>query len=279
MNIIRRKLSLLHLFGFIFLFLLAVIIIMPFLFLLVTSVKTMGQFYQTDFEQVWFPWPLHFENYLKALTQIELPLYMLNSLMLCSIQTALCVVSSSFVAYGFARFRFWGRDVLFILVLSVMMLPAQVTSIPLLLLYRSIRWTQTFLPLIIPYFFGSAWHIFLIRQFMLTIPTEMEEAAVIDGCNTFQIWYKVIIPQSVPALFVSGLFQFLYSWRDLLAPLMFIQNKKLYPLSVGLLYFESPTEPQATVQMAAAVIALVPTIIFFAIGRRYLEAGIQLELK
>jgi ABC-type glycerol-3-phosphate transport system permease component len=262
-------------FGFAFLFIFSAILIIPFLYLFVSSVKTMGQFYETDFVKIWFPWPLHFENYEKAWTWVPLGKYLLNSVVLSSSQTILCVASSSFVAFGFARFRFPGREVLFILVLSTMMLPSQVTQIPLFIFYAKIGLLNYF-PLIIPYLCGSAWHIFLIRQFMMTIPVEMEEAALMDGCSTFRIYWNIILPQSIPVLFVSGLFQFLYSWKDFLAPLIYIKNKNLYPLTVGLLFFESPTEVQYTIQLAAVVISLVPTVIFFIIGRRYLIQGIQI---
>jgi multiple sugar transport system permease protein len=195
-------------------------------------------------------------------------------------KTIFVVFSSATIAYGFSRFKFPGRDVLFLIVLGTMILPQQVTNIPLFLFFRTIKWTNSYRPLIIPCLFGSAWHIFLIRQFMLAIPKEMEEAARIDGCNSFTTFIYVIIPQSVPVLIVSGLFQFLYSWKDLLGPLIYLSDSELYTLPVGLLYFESPTEVQYTVQLAAVVIALIPTVLFFVIGKRYFERGINIaELK
>ncbi|MBN1698757.1 MAG: carbohydrate ABC transporter permease [Spirochaetales bacterium] len=279
-SLFKRKNLLVGIFGFFFMFVIAVILVIPFIYLAVTSLKDMAQYYSTDFVKVWFPRPLHWENYIEAFTQVDLLRYIFNSIALGGIQTILVVFSSATIAYGFARFKFPGRDILFLIVLGTMMLPAQVTNIPLFLFFRTIKWTNSFLPLIVPCMFGSAWHIFLIRQFMLSIPKEMEEAAMMDGCNSFKTFTKIILPQSMPALIVSGLFQFLYSWKDLLGPLIYLSDNKLYTLPVGLLYFESPTDVKYTVQLAAVVVALLPTVIFFIVGKRYFESGINIaELK
>ncbi|MBN2535056.1 MAG: carbohydrate ABC transporter permease [Spirochaetales bacterium] len=279
-KLFKRKGLFIKIYGFSFMLLIAIILIIPFVYLLVTSLKDMAQYFSTDFQDVWFPSPLHWENYVNAFTKVDLIRYIINSLMLGCIQTAFIVFSSATVAYGFSRFKFPGRDILFLIVLGTMILPAQVTNIPLFIFFRAIKWTNSYRPLLIPCLFGSAWHIFLIRQFMLSIPKEMEEAACIDGCNSFKTFIYIILPQSIPALVVSGLFQFLYSWKDLLGPLIYLADNKLYTLPVGLLYFESPTEVQYTVQLAAVVIALIPTVLFFIIGKRYFERGINIaELK
>jgi multiple sugar transport system permease protein len=272
----RKKKVAIKLFGFSFLLIISVILMLPFFYLFASSLKNMGQFYSTDLIEVWFPWPLHFENYMHAVTKVDLFRYIINSVVLGCIQVIFCVFSSSFIAYGFARFEFPGRNVLFILVLATMMLPVQVTNIPLFIFYRGIKWTNTFLPLTIPHLFGSAWHIFLMRQFMITIPKELDEAAVIDGCNSWQIYRRIILPQCVPVLFVSALFHFLYSWKDLLMPLIYLSNSKLYTLPVGLLFFESPTDFNYTMQLAAVVIALIPTVLFYIVGKRYFERGINI---
>jgi multiple sugar transport system permease protein len=267
-------------FGFLFLFMYAVIVITPFYYLVASSLKDMGQYYKIGSREVWFPWPLHFENYAKATVQIPLMLYMVNNIILSLARTILSIASSALIAYGFARFAFKGRSVLFVLVLATMMLPTQVTNIPLFLFFNAIKWTKTFLPLIVPNLFGSAWNVFLIRQFMLSIPKEMDEAAEIDGCGTFRLFYKVILPQSVPAVIVAFVFTFMWCWKDLWGPLIFISNKFFYTLPLGLLFFESPTDFQYTVQLAAVVIALVPTIVFYVFGNRYMEQGINIaEIK
>lgn len=254
----------------------AVIIIIPFFWLVVSSLKDMGQYYSTDLKTVWFPYPLHFENFYHAITMVPLLKFIRNSFMLASMQTMLSVFSSALVAYGLSRFEFKGRDVLFLIIVATMMLPLQVTQIPLFLFFSKIGWVNSFKPLVVPSLFGASWNIFLIRQFMLTLPKELDEAALIDGCNSFAIFTKIILPQSTPALFVAGLFTFLWSWKDLWGPLIYLSNKEFYTLPLGLLFFESPTNVQYTVQLAAIVIALIPTIIIYMFGHRYLEKGINI---
>ncbi len=262
--------------GFIIVFVYCFVILVPFYYVLVSSLKNMGQYYSTDMKEVWFPSQLHFENYTGALTKIPLLLYTFNSIVLAVLRTVLSVASSAFIAYGFARFDFKGKDFLFILVLAMMMLPSQVTNIPLFLLFKSIKWTNTFLPLIVPNIFGSSYIIFLLRQFMITIPKEMDEAAAMDGCGTFKAFYKIILPQCIPAIIVGALFNFMWCWKDLWGPLIFINKSIFYPLPLGLMFFESPTDFQYTMQLAAVVLALIPTVVFYIFGQKYLERGINI---
>lgn len=259
-----------------FLILFVIFLFAPFLYLFVSSLKNMGQFYNTDLRTVWFPWPLHWKNYYQAVTQIDLFLYIRNSVILAVLQTALTLVSSTLVAYGFARFNFKGNNIVFAIVLATMMLPTQVTNIPMFMFYKNLGWLNSFLPLLIPHMFGNAYYIFLLRQFMITLPKELDEAASIDGCNSLSILTKVITPQCIPVFVVVSLFTFLGSWKDFWNPLIYLANAKLYTLPIGLLFFESPTNFEYTVQLAAVVIALVPTVIFYILGQRYLDRGINI---
>lgn len=278
--IIQLKTKIGKILQYLFLITFAVFIFTPFLYLFISSLKNMGQFYNTDLKMVWTPWPLHWDNYYKAVTQIDLLLYLRNSLFLSLAQMTLILASSIFVAYGFARFNFKGRDFVFMIVLATMMLPTQVTNIPLFMFFKQLGWLNSYLPLLIPQMFGNAYYIFLLRQFMITLPKELDEAAVIDGCNSFSILTKVVIPQCIPVIVVVSLFTFLASWKDLWNPLIYLSNSQLYTLPIGLLFFESPTNFEYTVQLAAVVIALVPTIIFYILGQRYLDRGINIaELK
>lgn len=266
--------------GFLLLFSFAFIIMIPFFYLFVTSLKDMGQYNATKLKTVWFPSPLHPQNYVDAVTKVPIFRYMMNSVLLASIQVSSSVLSSALVAFGFARFNFKGKNAIFMVVLASMMLPQQVTFIPMFIFYKAIEFNKGWLPLIIPGFFGSAFSIFLIRSFMISIPKEMDEAAHMDGCGPLRIFWSVILPQTVPALIVSGLFAFLYSWKDLLGPLIYIRDGSWYTLPIGILYFESPTDFNFVVQLAAVVLALIPTIIIYIIGHRYLEKGINIsELK
>ncbi|MCL6589808.1 MAG: carbohydrate ABC transporter permease [Firmicutes bacterium] len=265
-----------HTLQHIFLIAFAIVIFAPFFYLFASSLKNMGQFFETDLRVVWFPWPLHWENYVKAVTQINLFLYIRNSVILAVLQTSLTLLSSVFIAYGFARFDFKGNNLMFTILLATMMLPTQVTNIPLFLFYRKLGWMNTFLPLLIPYLFGNAYFIFLLRQFMITLPKELDEAAFIDGCNSFSILTKVIVPQCIPVMVVVALFAFLGSWKDFWNPLIYLSNARLYTLPIGLLFFESPTNFEYTTQLAAVVIALIPTAIFYILGQKYLDRGINI---
>jgi multiple sugar transport system permease protein len=276
----KKKIPLIRILVHAFLIVWGLIIITPFVYLFISSLKNMGQFYATDMKSVWLPWPLHWENYVSAFTKINLPRYMWNSLWLSTAQMLLTLVSSTFVAYGFARFNFKGRNFLLTIVIATMMLPVQVTNIPLFIFFNKIGWLNSYYPLLIPLLFGGAWNIFLIRQFMITLPMELDEAATIDGCNTFGVLTKVIVPQCIPVLIVVSLFAFLWSWKDLWGPLIYLSDSKLYTLTVGLLFFVSPTDWAYTMQLAAVVIALVPTFVFYLMGQRYLDRGINIaELK
>ncbi|MGQ9779856.1 MAG: carbohydrate ABC transporter permease, partial [Bacillota bacterium] len=257
-----------------------ILILVPFLWLFVSSLKDMGQYYTTDLKTTWFPWPLHFENYPKALQMVPLHLYLFNSIWLATAQTLLSVFSSALVAYGLSRFDFKGQGFILTVLIASMLLPTQVTQIPLFIFYSKIGFVNSFKPLLIPHLFGGAWNIFLIRQFMVTLPKELDEAAMADGATTLDVFFRVILPQSKPALVVTGLFTFLWSWKDAWGPLIYLNSENLYTLPIGLLYFQSPTQAEITVQLAAIVIALIPTVIFYFLGQGYLERGVAIaELK
>lgn len=253
----------------------SVIIILPFYYLLASSMKTLGQYAQTDFQMMWFPWPLHPENYLEALSKYKLGVYIGNSFWLGLVQTGLQVFTSCVVAYGFSRFRFPGRDVLFVVLLATMMLPTEVTQIPLYQLFKALDWTNSFLPLIVPRAFGDAWSIFLLRQMLLSLPREIDEAAWIDGAGTWKTFLRITLPQIQPAVIVAALFGFLGSWKDLFGPLIYLSDSNFYTLPLGLLFFQSPTDTQYTEQLAAVAIALVPTVVLYLLGNRYFERGIN----
>lgn len=257
-----------------------VLILIPFVWLILSSLKDMGQYYSTTMRETWLPWPLHFENYPKALEMVPLFLYLFNSIWLATAQMLLTVFSSALVGYGLSRFDFKGQGLILMVLVGSMLLPTQVTQIPLFIFYAKIGFVNSYKPLLIPLLFGGAWNIFLIRQFMVTLPKELDEAAMADGATTLGVFFKVILPQSKPVLVVAGLFSFLGSWKDAWGPLIYLNSEKLYTLPIGLLYFQSPTQAQVTVQLAAIVIALIPTLIFYFLGQRYLERGVAIaELK
>ncbi|MCD6386372.1 carbohydrate ABC transporter permease, partial [Candidatus Sumerlaeota bacterium] len=187
------------------------------------------------------------------------------------------LISSSLVGYGFSRIRWRGRNTLFIFVLSTMMIPFPVTMIPLYAVFRRLHWIGTFMPLWVPTFFGNAFSIFLLRQFFLTIPKELSEAAVVDGCGELRIFSQIILPLARPAFLVVALFQFMYAWNDFLGPLIYLTSQDKFTLSLGLQFFQSQHGgTQWNLLMAAATMMLVPVIILFLFTQRYFIEGISL---
>src|SRR5699024_9580034 len=184
------------------------------------------------------------------------------------------VVSNSLIAYGFARIDWKYRDGVFIIVLATLMLPFQVIMVPLFLLFKEIGWTGTFLPLIVPHFFGNPFFIFLLRQFFKGIPNELSESARIDGANEFMIFLRIILPLSKPILATVLIFQFIEAWRDFLGPLIFLSDNKLYTLSLGVQQIMSDNDPRWALLMAVGVAMTLPIIIIFFFMQRYFIEGI-----
>lgn len=197
-----------------------------------------------------------------------------NSLFISLMAVLGQILSSSLVAYAFARLRFKGREVLFVLLLATMMIPGQVTLIPLFSIYKTLGWIDTFLPLIVPHFTAGAFNVFLLRQYMLTIPRELDESAAIDGAGPLRIFWSVILPNCVPVLIVIGLFTFVATWQDLLGPLIYLDNPDYRTVTLGLEYFRSPYVDNRHLLMTGAVLAMLPVAILFLFFQRYIIAGI-----
>lgn len=223
-----------------------------------------------------FPRPPVWSNYREVFRRLDFALFFRNSFFICILATVGQLISSSLVAFGFARVRFAGRDVLFLLVLATMMIPYQVTMIPLFLLFREIGWVDSFLPLVVPQFFGAAFNIFLLRQFFRTLPYELDEAAVMDGCSRFGVYWRIMLPLSKPALVVVAIFTFLWHWRDLMGPLIYLDSLSKRTVALGIAYFRTPYETGMHLIMAAAIAALVPVVVLFFIGQKYILEGITL---
>ncbi|WP_420456028.1 carbohydrate ABC transporter permease [Rubrivirga sp.] len=184
------------------------------------------------------------------------------------------ILSSSLVAYAFARLRFKGREVLFVLLLATMMIPGQVTLIPLFSIYKTLGWIDTFLPLIVPHFTAGAFNVFLLRQYMLTIPRELDESAAMDGAGPIRTFWSVILPNCVPVLIVIGLFTFVATWQDLLGPLIYLDNPEYRTVTLGLEYFRSPYVDNRHLLMTGAVLAMLPVAVLFLFFQRYIISGI-----
>jgi ABC-type glycerol-3-phosphate transport system permease component len=253
----------------------SVVMLIPFVWLLSTSLKIRGT--EFTFPPVWIPRPPVWKNYYTAFFDSGLPFprFLLNTAIITGASMVGTLFSASLAGFGFARMRFPGRDKLFILVLSTLMLPEIVTQIPSYLLFRLFGWIDTFLPLIVPTFLGgSAFNIFLFRQFFMSIPYELDEAARIDGAGTLQIYLRVILPLSRPVLSTVAIFTFLGSWNSFMGPLIYLNSLENMTLAVGLRAFQGLRGTEWNLMMAAAAIMMVPVLIVFFVAQRYFIQGI-----
>jgi len=252
------------LFGLIFL--------LPFVWMLSTSVKPNDQVFV--YPPQWIPHPILWDNYVDALTEVPFLNYFRNTLFISGMTIVGNLLSCSLVAYGFSRVRWIGRDAVFLIVLATMMLPTATTLVPLYVIFRKLGWMGTFNPLVVPPFFGTAFFIFLLRQFFMTIPMDLSDAARIDGENEFGIFWRIILPLSKPALATVALFSFLWSWSDFFGPLIFLTNEHLYTISLGLVQFQSRYDTAWGQVMAASTVFTLPVLILFFVSQRQFVEGI-----
>lgn len=260
-----------HLFSYIILAAGAVIMLLPFLWMISSSLKNLEESMEIPIR--WIPNVFRFSNYAEVFVVIPMARFILNTLFISLSTTALALLFCTMAAYAFARLNFIGKNVLFYLFLSALMIPQQVTMIPNFLMMKYFGWINTYYALIIPSIF-TAFGIFMMRQFFLTIPKELEEAARIDGCSRFRIYWNIMLPLSKPALVTLGIFNFLSEWNSFLWPLLVIDNVNLQPIQVGLKTFEGEFGTQWHLLMAGALIAELPIIIFYLFCQRYIIAGI-----
>lgn len=252
----------------------ALIVLFPLAWMVSTSLKTKAEV--PKFPPVWIPAIPQWNNYVEALTgQNNFAVYFKNT-MIYAIGAMLGeLISSSLVAYGFARLRAPGKNALFVLVLATMMLPGWVTLIPQYVMFSRIGWIDTFFPLIVPKFFGSAYLIFMLRQFYKTLPRDYEEAALIDGATFLGIWARIILPLSLPALGAVAVMSFMYHYQDFSGPLIYITSQTNWPMSLGLQQFRAPFGGTAFhLMMAASVVTVIPPLILFFLAQRYFIQGI-----
>jgi multiple sugar transport system permease protein len=214
-------------------------------------------------------------NFASAWAQVKFPLLFRNSLIIAGVGTIGAVLSAMIVAYGFSRFKFRGKNFLFMVMIGTIIIPVQATLIPTYILFSRIGWTNTFLPLIVPHFFANAYNVFLLRQYFMQIPRELDEAAMMDGANPFQVFTKVIIPQSLPALTAVSLFHFFFAWNDFFTPLVYLVSRPdLWPLSVGLQSFNATYGRQPNLIQTGALITLVLPVLVFFLAQRVFMQGI-----
>ncbi len=261
---------------FIFLSISAVAFLLPLAWMISTSLKPKSQIFV--YPLIWIPDPPMWSNYAKALNNpsFKFLLFLKNSLYYAVLSTIGIVLSCSLVAYAFARLRWWGRNFWFIVTLATLMIPYPVTMIPLYLLFSWIGWVNSFKPLIVPNFMGTAFFIFMLRQFFLTIPLDLSDAAKIDGASELRTYWDIVLPLAKPALATVALFTFLYCWNDFLGPLIFLTDGKKYTLAVGLAAFRGQYRTQWDLMMAASTVVTAPIVIVFFFAQRQFIEGITL---
>ncbi len=253
---------------------LSVVFLMPFVFILLTALMTN---HQALTSRLW-PSPFQWSNFAEVFKSVPFVRYMWNTIVYAGLASVGVVLSSVPVAYALSRMDWRGRQAVFILVLSTIMLPAQVTIVPLYVLFVHLHWIGSLKPLIVPTFFGDAFSIFLLRQFFLTIPRELSDAARVDGAGELQIMMRVIIPLVKPAIAAVALFQFLYAWNDFFNPLLYSgNNSKAWTLGVALSQFTTIHRGVLwNLQMAASVLFMIPVIILFFLAQRVFIEGVTL---
>lgn len=246
---------------------------MPLAWVISTSLKLPGQVFITPIE--WIPAEPKWSNYAEVFERLPFHLFIYNSFYVTIMGTLGMVLSSLTVAFGLSRLRWPGRNVLFTVLLSTMMLPGVVTMIPLFIMFKEIDWVGTFLPLWVPAWFGSAFYIFLMRQYMMTLPTELDEAAKIDGASNFRILWQVIAPLCGPAIATITIFSFLQHYNAFMEPLIYISENEMFTLPLGLLWFKGRYGNFWHLVMAASMITIAPVILLFFFAQRYFVQGAQ----
>jgi multiple sugar transport system permease protein len=251
----------------------SVVMLVPFAWMLSTSLKEPGDVF--IYPPQWIPQPVQWENYQETVTVMPFGRFYLNSAIQAVSVTVLQLLTASLAAYAFARLRFRGRDLLFMLYLATMMIPFPVTMIPNFVIVRYLNWIDTFRALILPPAF-SAFSTFLLRQYFMSIPVEMDDAARVDGASSFRIWWQIILPLSGPALATLAIFTFLGQWNSFLWPLIITNSEKMRTLPVGLATFQGQYSVQWHLLMAGSVIAVLPILVIYIAGQRWFVRGITL---
>lgn len=264
-----------RIFSYALLSALAILFVAPFYWSIIASVSGLEGVYASP-PRLW-PDEIHLENYRKALTILPFHLFVFNSFYVCVLSMIGQIFSASLVAYAFARLRWFGRDTWFVILLGTMMLPSQVTMIPHYEIFRYLGWIDTLRPLIVPAFFGGgAFFIFLMRQFFKTIPTELEEAAHLDGCTSLRIFWDIMLPLSTPAIATIAVMSFIAHWQEFMAPVIYLNSFEKYTVAIGLRMFQSIYGSFPHYMLAASNIALIPVLILFFIAQKYFVQGIVL---
>lgn len=256
--------------------LLALVFVLPLIWMLSTSLKADQQIFAMPPQ--WIPETIMWGNYLRVLEVMPFWTYLFNSVLITGLTIVGTVLSGSLVAYAFACLEWPGRDKLFILVLATMMLPMQVTMIPLFVLFKDIGWLNTIKPLTVPAFFGGgAFTIFLLRQFFMTLPKSLFDAARIDGCSEIRIWWSIVLPLARPAMASVAILTFMFSWNDFLGPLIYLSDRMQGTLALGLAMMVGQHQTDWALLMAASILMMLPILLLFFFFQRYFIQGFTMS--
>jgi multiple sugar transport system permease protein len=249
----------------------SILFCLPFLWLVLTSLKPPAEV----FSKSWIPSEIHTKNYTDVFSQAPVAMWLRNSLLIAVLGAVTVVISSAFIAFGFAHLRFRGRNALFALVIGTYMAPAAITMVPTFLIWNHLHLVGTYYPLWASNIFGSAFYIFMLRQFFMTIPRDLIDAARVDGASFLRIFAGIMLPLMKPALIVVALFEFQAKWNDFMNPLIYLNKPTMYTMSLGLASFKTDQgPPDWSLWMAASVIFTVPMIVLFFLAQRYFIEGI-----
>ncbi|MBW7458468.1 carbohydrate ABC transporter permease [Paenibacillus sepulcri] len=258
--------------AYCFLIILSFACMVPFFWMISTSLKTKATTFQ--FPPQWIPADPQWANYVNAFSFAPFATYITNTLTIELFVIIGQVVSCTLVAYGFSRFRFRGREVLFMIMLATMLIPEQVTMIPTFLMFSKLNWVDTYLPLTVPAYFANPFFVFLMRQYLLTIPKDLDEAAKIDGANELQILWKVLVPVLRPSMTIIVVFTFTNVYNDFMGPLIYLNSPEKFTLAVGLANFVSSRGSEWNLLMAASTVVVVPLLLIYYFAQRNLIGGI-----
>ena len=254
-----------------------IVMIYPLLWMILSSFKPTNTIFNTASQLIPTTWTLeNYANGWKGFASVQFSRFFLNSLLISVLATIGTIASSAIVAYGFARLKFKGRGILFSAMLVTMMLPAQVLMIPQYIWYQKLGWVGNYLPLIVPYWFAiQGFFVYLMTNFISGIPKDLDEAAKIDGCSTYGIFWYVILPLIVPALITGGIFSFIWRWDDFLSALLYVSKTEMYPVSLALKLFSDPSSSSDYGAMfAMSTLSVLPVMIIFITLQKYLVEGI-----
>jgi multiple sugar transport system permease protein len=252
--------------------LVAVILLVPLYWMVATALKSHEQTFSIP--PAWWPNPLRWDNFARVFEEVPFARFTVNTLIIVAGNVVGQVLSTTLIAYGFARLRFPGRDKLFLLLLSTLMIPYQITLVPRFILFAKLGWINTYLPLIVPAFTGNAFMIFMVRQYMMSIPLDLDEAATIDGASRWQILWQVILPLCKPVLALVVVFTFTWVWNDFMSPLIYLNDPNTFTVSLGLNFFRGAKETSWELLMAASLLATLPPLLVFFFAQRRLVGGI-----